>query len=142
MLVLPSVGASVRKIVLNESATKAKLYFDDGTSTIIHTTNTPTKKSKSVVMRSPNTVVRKKTTVVKKQIPAVEGIRFKKITTHQGTMNVPMVSDPKVLEEKAQSVLARAKRRAEMLESQTMDASARMAMNAPDGQEVELTPNV
>lgn len=134
MLILPSVGASVTRIVLNESGSAAKLTFDDGTTTIIRTQNTPNKKSLSTIVKTPNSVVKKK--IVKKV--STEGVQMKHIRTHQGPMTVPVMHNPQQLKEKALDVVERAKKRAAMLEQQTMDASAKMAMGMDDGQEISV----
>ena len=136
MLVLPSVGASVTKIVLNESATKAKLFFNDGSSTIIRTQNTPNVKSvvKKTVSPNGSTVIKKKI-AVKKSITENSGIRAINKTNR---INMESVS-PEKMALRAPDVIERAKKRAAMLESQTMDASSIAAMSMSDGQDVSLT---
>jgi len=129
MLVLPSVGATVKKIVLNESATKAKLYFDDGSVTIISTKNTPTTSTVKKTTVTPNGK-----SVVKKSV--TEGAGFKPVSRRT---NVLESTTPQQMAERAPDVIERAKRRAEMLESQTMDASQIAAMSMQEGQEIEMT---
>ena len=134
MLILPSVGASVTKIVLNESATKAKLFFDDGSSTIIATKNTPNTNAVKKTTVLPNGTVTKKKVV--KTSPS--GIKAVKKTYAQ----VMESTSPQAMANRTPDVIERAKRRAAMLESSTMDAGQVAAMAMQDGQEVEMTPSV
>ena len=137
MLVLPSVGATVRKIVLNESATKAKLYFDDGTSTIIHTTNSPGIKKTAISAKNPSGKMVAKKKLVKK--PGMTSVSTSSmIKTHQGPMSFSMIKNPEAMAKQAQNVIERAKKRAEILEAKTMDGSAKMAAMAQDGQEYTM----
>ena len=140
MLVLPSVGATVKKILLNESATKAKIFYDDGSTTIVSTNNTPTKSSVKKISVSPSgtTVVKKK--IVKKKLSESMGMpSFRTVKTTLGNINVPTsthiksISDPDVA-----NIVERAKRRAAMLESKTMDGSQKFAMNTQDGTKIDL----
>ena len=137
MLVLPSVGASVTKIVLNESATKAKLYFDDGSATIISTKNTPNTNAVKKTTVTPNgTVVKKK---IVKSTGGNAGIKAVAKKTYAQVMES---TTPQAMASRAQDVIERAKKRAAMLESRTMDASAVAAMAMQEGQEVEMTSQV
>ena len=137
MLVLPSVGASVKKIVLNESATKAKIYYDDGSTTIVSTKNTPTTQTVKKQTVTPHGVK-----VVKKNVVTKENVGFKAISTPNGKVKVPVNMEsvqPSAMAQRAPDVIARAKKRAEMLESKTMDASAIAAEAMSEGQAVEMT---
>ena len=140
MLILPSVGATVSRIQLNESATKARITFSDGSSTIVTTTNTPTKKSVSKTTVSPNKIVKKKIVVHKESTGMPQ--MYRQFKTKDGqTIPVPSTDTRRmeVLEAKKLEVIARAKKRAEMLEAKTMDASAKMAAGMSDGEEIKLT---
>lgn len=136
MLVLPSVGATVQRIILNESATKAKIIYDDGSSTIVSTTNTPGHKAVKKVVKTPNskTVVKK---VVHKESVGMPA--FKTVNTNLGAINVPNAASQQILESKRLSVIERAKKRAEMLGEQNMSASERIGLSAEEGSSIELT---
>lgn len=139
MLILPSVGATVSRIQLNESATKARITFSDGSSTIVSTVNTPTKKAVSKTMVSPNKVVKKKV-VVHKESAGMP--MYKQFKTRDGQIiPVPTMDQSKMqlIEAKKIDVIARAKKRAEMLEAKTMDASAKMVADMKDGEEISMT---
>lgn len=137
MLVLPSVGASVTRIVLNESATKAKLFFDDGSATIISTKNTPNTNAVKKTTITPNgTVVKKK---IVKSTNGNSGIRA---VTKKSYAQMMEATSPQAMANRAGDVIERAKRRAAMLESKTMDASQIAAVAMQDGQEVELTSQI
>jgi len=137
MLVLPSVGCSVTKILLNESATKAKLFFDDGTTTIVSTQGTAPQKRVVTESAKKPVAVRK---VAKKPLQEASGVRI--IKTHNGPMAVPtQMSEARKqqLEEQKMSVIERAKKRCAMLESQTITASERLGMEANEGDEVSMS---
>lgn len=137
MLILPSVGATVRKIVLNDSATKAKIYFNEGTSIIINTTNVPGVKKASMEARIPSGKMVAKKKLVKK--PGMTSVSTSSmIKTHQGPMSFSMIKNPEAMAKQAQNVIERAKKRAEILEAKTMDGSAKMAAMAQDGQEYTM----
>lgn len=135
MLVLPSVGASVTKIVLNESATKAKLFFDDGSATIISTKNTPNTNAVKKTTITPNGTV-----VKKKIVKSTNGNSGIKAVTKKSYAQMMEATSPQAMANRAGDVIERAKRRAAMLESKTMDASQIAAVAMQDGQEVEFTP--
>lgn len=128
MLILPSVGAKVVKIVLNESATAAQITYDDGSRTVVRVKNTPTTTAvKKTTVTPHGGVVKKK--VVKKT--AGGGT----VVNRSSIMNMESVS-PNVMAQRVPGVIERAKRRAELLEQQTMDPSAIAAMAMQEGQEV------
>jgi hypothetical protein len=138
MLILPSVGATVQRIILNESATKAKIIYDDGSTTIVSTNNTPTKKVVKKVTKTPvgttKVVTKRSVATEAKGMPA-----FKKVNTSAGTINVlPNAASQAVLESKRISALERAKKRAEMLGEQNMSASERLGLSAEEGSAIEL----
>lgn len=135
MLVLPSVGASVTKIVLNESATKAKLFFDDGSATIISTKNTPNTNAVKKTTITPNGTV-----VKKKIVKSTNGNSGIKAVTKKSYAQMMEATSPQAMANRAGDVIERAKRRAAMLESKTMDASQIAAVAMQDGQEIEFTP--
>ena len=132
MLVLPSVGAKVNRIILNESATKAKIFYDDGSTTIVSTKNSPTSSSvkKTIVSPGGNAV---KKTVIKKTSGG-----GKVINRSASLVKMEAVS-PTSMAKRAPGVIERAKRRAELLEQQTMDSEMVAAMSMQDGQEVPIT---
>lgn len=132
MLVLPSVGAKVNRIILNESATKAKIFYDDGSTTIVSTKNSPTSSSVKRTTVSPGGNAVKKT-VIKKTSGG-----GKVVNRSASVVRMEAVS-PASMANRAPEVIERAKRRSEMLEAQTMDASAMAAMAMQEGQEIPIT---
>jgi hypothetical protein len=136
MLVLPSVGATVKRIILNESATKAKIIYDDGSSTIVSTTNTPGHKTVKKVVKTPTSK-----TVVKKSvhIESASGMpMFKNIKTKHGSVCVPNIQSQQIMESKRLEVLSRAKKRAEMLGEKNMSPSERVGINAEEGSSIDI----
>lgn len=134
MLILPSVGATVQRIVLNEDASAAKLLFSDGSTAVIRTKNTPTTKKTAIASKIPNGKLLAKKKLVKK--PGMTSMSTTSvIKTHQGSMPVSMIKNPEAMAKAAGAVIERAKKRAEILESKTMDSSARLGLSAQDGQE-------
>ncbi len=132
MLILPSVGAKVVKIVLNESATAAQITYDDGSKTVVRVKNTPSTSSvKKTTVTPHGGVVKKK--VVKKTSGGGTVIN-----RSSSVMNMESVS-PNAMAQRVPGVIERAKRRAELLESQTMDSQMVAAMAMTDGQEVNVT---
>ena len=128
MLILPSVGSRVTKIVLNESATAAKITYDDGSTTVVRVKNTPNVSSVKKTTVTPSGVVKKK--VVKKTTSGGGTV-----INRSSMMNMESVS-PNAMAQRAPSVIERAKRRAELLEQQTMDAGSIAAMAMQEGQEI------
>lgn len=135
MLILPSVGATVQRIILNESATKAKIIYDDGSSTIVSTTNMPNKKVVKKVVKTPTSksVVKK---VVRKESTGMPA--FKTVKTSGGVLNVPSAQSQQIMESKRIEALERAKKRAEMLGEQNMSASERLGLSAEEGSAIEV----
>ena len=127
MLILPSVGSRVTKIVLNESATAAKITYDDGSTTVVRVKNTPNTTAVKKTTVTPSGVIKKK--VVKKSTSGGSVINRSSI------MNMESVS-PNAMANRVPGVIERAKRRAELLEQQTMDPSAVAAMAMQEGQEI------
>jgi hypothetical protein len=134
MLILPSVGATVKKIILNESATKAKIIYDDGSSTIVSTVNTPVKKVVNKVTKTPSGVSVVKRKVVRSESVGMPNMQQKSIS------NYPILTEKKLqqLESKRESVIEKAKKRAEMLGESTMTASERMGLNAEEGTSIDI----
>ena len=134
MLVLPSVGATVQRIILNENASAAKLIFDDGSSAVIRTKNTPTTKKITSVSKIPNGKMLAKKKLVRK--PGMTSVSTTSvIKTHQGSMPFTAIKNPEAMAKAAEGVIERAKKRAAVLEAKTMDSSARLGLTAQDGQE-------
>lgn len=134
MLILPSVGATVSRIQLNESATRARISFSDGSSTIVSTVNTPSKKSISKTTITPNGVSKKKM-VVRKESTGMPAM-FKTVKTQQGIIQVPTAATQKrmeILEAKKMEVIERAKKRAELLEAKTVDSTSKLYDSLPEG---------
>ena len=129
MLILPSVGSKVTKIMLNESATAAKITYDDGSTTIVRVKNTPNTSTVRKTTVTPSGVVKKK--IVKKSTSGGT------VINRSSMMNMESVS-PNAMAQRVPSVIERAKRRAELLEQQTMDASAISATAMKDGQEISI----
>ena len=130
MLILPSVGATVKRIILNESATKAKIIYDDGSSTIVSTQNTPNKQVVKKTTVTPNaTVVKKK--VVKKA--NTDSLGFKSVKTNYGELNIPSMSTPEAMQQRTPAIIEKLKRRAELRESKAeaeSDAIATGSLNS------------
>ena len=145
MLVLPSKGACVERIILNESCTKAKIIFDDGSSVITATRNATPSGNKVItkkVTRTPTGVAVSKTikkikkhSISENRVPSN---LLKVVKTKQGNIIVPNDQRLMQLHEKAQQIAEKSKMRAELLEKSTMDDSAIMANSMTDGQEVSL----
>ena len=130
MLILPSVGATVKRIILNESATKAKIIYDDGSSTIVSTQNTPNKQVVKKTIVTPNaTVVKKK--VVKKV--NTDSLGFKSVKTNYGELNIPSMSTPEAMQQRTPAIIEKLKKRAELRESKAeaeSDAIATGSLNS------------
>lgn len=130
MLILPSVGSKVTRIILNKNATKAKIYFSDGSTAIVCTSDTSSKESVSVTESvKPKKTVKKKILEHKKPI-----VTIKKVNTSSGMINVPEIKDKSLFESQRLAAIDRAKKKAEMLEEQNMSASERMGISAQEGE--------
>ncbi len=126
MMILPSVGSTVTRVLLNKSATKAQVTFDDGCVCIIATetcTNngaTPVLKKKKKVLHSESV---KQDPVIKKKIAGM-----KKRVTESG-MPAPMAHSKDQLEVARIKALQRAQNRAERLAEQAMTPSERVGLS-------------